>query len=177
MALTSIAPLGTPSGLNEFYGNPKFQTSAGGVIRVDPVWAENNLVFIRPPYKMEWSWGGKCEKIRVHKKVAKSLLEILSAISNEYTEAELRSFQLNECGGAFHPRPIRGSMKTMSIHSWGAAIDLAPEINGLGVPWNPKRGMMPEKVIKLFEAHGWTSGARWARGDAMHFQYARVPKG
>jgi hypothetical protein len=123
---------------------------------------------------MEWSWGGKCERIRVHKKVAESLLAILTTIGQEYTKEEREALHLNKCGGGFFARPVRGNQTTWSIHSWGAAIDLAPEINGLGVKWNPKKGMMPERVVQLFERAGWTAGARWHRPDAMHFQYARV---
>jgi hypothetical protein len=168
------APLSSPQALNAFYGNPKFQSSAGGIIRVDPVWADNNLVFIKPPYPMEWSWGGKCERIRVHKKVAQSLMAVLVQIGQEFDAKERALFQLDKCGGGFFARPVRGNMTTMSIHSWGAAIDIAPDNNGLGVKWNPEKGMMPKQVVEMFEKAGWTAGARWHRPDAMHFQYARV---
>lgn len=49
---------------------------------------------------------------------------------------------------------------TLSVHSWGAAIDLSHLINAWKVKYNPdpKRKMMPMKVVELFEDEGWTWG-------------------
>lgn len=90
------------------------------------------------------------------------------------TNEMLDKYGLRLYGGAFNFRKKRGTKwfgaRALSVHSWGAAIDIDPEHNGMGVT----RYRMPQFAIQIFEKHGWTAGARWAgKGcDAMHFQYA-----
>ena len=73
-----------------------------------------------------------------------------------------------------------------SFHSYGAAIDLIPRTIGrkqtywlwtskhrrdwFNVPYE-ERYHPPEKVIKIFENHGFIWGGKWQRFDTMHFEY------
>ncbi len=60
------------------------------------------------------------------------------------------------------------------LFTYGCALDIASNLNELGEPYDPKRGL-PMAFVTLFEDEGWTWGGRWTgRPDAMHFQAARV---
>ena len=75
-------------------------------------------------------------------------------------------------GGCYNFRLIKNSNR-LSCHAWGAAIDLDPEKNPLGVKYDESKGMMPRAVINIFEAEGWKWGGRFTkRPDCMHFQAA-----
>lgn len=155
--------------MNKFYGNP--DANRDGVC--DPTWQRDNLIKIVPPYKMQWSWGGDVKALWFHKKAADSLLTCLDQVAKLYgSQAAIEKARMHLCGGTFNFRLKRGG-STLSIHSWGAAIDLDPVNNGLGVPW-PRRATMPLKVVEVFERNGWTAGARWRTSDAMHFQAASL---
>jgi hypothetical protein len=155
--------------MDAWYGAP----DASGDGRADPVWMKANLVRVKPPYRMAWSWGGEAQSIAVHRRCADSLLRVLEGIARRYgSQAAIEKARLHLCGGAFNFRLKRGG-STLSIHSWGAAIDLDPERNGLGRRHIEERGMMPMAAVELFAAEGWVWGGRWSRPDAMHFQAAR----
>ena len=156
--------------LNEFYGNP----DVNGDGQPDPAWEAANLIYITPPYPIWWSWGPECKKIRIHRKCADSLRNILEGIGKHVNAVDRNKYQLNECGGAYNFRLVRGSNKVLSTHSWGCAIDLAPDLNPLGKRYKPEAGMMPKVVVELFKAQGWEWGGLWERPDGMHFQACRV---
>jgi hypothetical protein len=56
-----------------------------------------------------------------------------------------------------------------SKHSWGAAIDLDADRNGLHTAW-PTRAHMPLRVIEVFAQHGWINLGATIGRDGMHFQ-------
>jgi hypothetical protein len=158
--------------MNEFYGRP----DADGDLQPDAKWEAENLTTIVPPYRMVAAWapGQTISRIRVHKRCAGSLSAALERIFGHYrTQEAIEKARMHLYGGCYNFRLMRGGTK-LSIHSWGAAIDLDPERNGLGVPWRPGAGMMPEAVVEAFRAEGWVWGGPWSRPDAMHFQAARV---
>jgi len=70
-------------------------------------------------------------------------------------------------GGCFNFRAKRSSSK-LSTHSWGIALDLNPETNGMG-----REGDMAPGIVEVFESFGFTWGGRWsgAGKDPMHFQF------
>lgn len=160
------------SAMSSFYGDP--DTNDDG--RPDAAWESANLVRITPPYRLVLAWDTKraLSTILVHKKCADSLLRVLTAIKAHYkTQEAIDAARMHLFGGVYNFRLMRGG-SSLSIHSWGAAIDLDPERNGLGVKYNAAKGMMPAPVIAAFEAEGWTWGGKWSRPDAMHFQAANV---
>jgi len=156
--------------LNEFYGNPDGDCDG----MPSPKWEADNLTSIVPPYPMYWSWSMQPVKsIKIHKKCAGSLFDILTEISNEVPKEIRVKSQINRCGGAYNFRRMRG-LHTLSTHSWGCAIDLSPELNWLGRVYDSKLNMMPMKVVEIFQSHGWVWGGKWSRPDAMHFQACMV---
>ena len=109
-------------------------------------------------------YDGKLVKtIRCNVKVAESLSRILEAIANSHS-----AYVLGKYGGCFNFRKMRGG-SSLSVHSWGAAIDLDPDSNGNNQAW-PTSSTMPLEVMEIFAREGWIpAGAFWGR-DAMHFQ-------
>ncbi|MGL4324325.1 MAG: M15 family metallopeptidase [Beijerinckiaceae bacterium] len=165
-------PLQNSAAMNAFYGNPDANHDG----RADSAWAARHLVRIKPPYPMQWSWGGAVASLTVNRRCAPSLQRILEAIAQHYgSQAAIEKARMHLCGGAFHFRLKRGG-HTLSIHSWGAAIDLDPERNGFGRRYSENRGMMPMAVVDIFAREGWIWGGRWSKADAMHFQAARLNK-
>lgn len=80
-------------------------------------------------------------------------------------------------GGTFNWRTIAGT-KRLSVHSFGAAIDLNTKFTDYwrwsgGKPGKvPKyRNRIPENIIAAFERHGFIWGGRWYHYDTMHFEY------
>lgn len=162
-------PTQSPAAMNDFYGDPDANHDG----RADPVWMKANLVRVKPPYRMKWSWAGEVATITVHRRCAESLLRALEGIARHYgSQAAIERARMHLCGGAFNFRLMRGG-SNLSVHSWGAAIDLDPERNGLGRRYAESLGMMPMAVVEIFAGEGWEWGGRWSRPDAMHFQAAR----
>jgi len=150
--------------LIDFYGNPD-KNSDG---RPDAAWEIENLVKIKPPYPMVWSWDlAPVRTISLHKKCAPAFLKALEGIRDNFDPDQRKRFQLDRCGGGYNFRLMRGGNK-LSLHAYGAAIDLAPEINWLGRKYDPALGMMPQKVVSIFAQNGLKWGGNFPRTDAMH---------
>lgn len=167
--MADFRPEGSQVALKMFYGNP----DSNGDGQPDPKWEADNLVYIDPPYPMKFSWGPVCKKIRVHKKCAKPLLDSLTEIGETFNPSLRAKYQLNQTGGCYNFRLMRGSYKTLSVHSYGAAFDIAPLLNPLGQVYNPNRDMLPKEVVDIFAKHGFIWGGKWKRPDAMHVQWTR----
>lgn len=77
--------------------------------------------------------------------------------------------------GTFAWRPIAGTER-LSMHSFGAAIDLNAKRNGYwrwfkgGDPL-PLLKAFPAEVAEVFERHGFIWGGKWAEFDIMHFEF------
>jgi hypothetical protein len=173
-----------PNGLAEIvamYGKP--WTPAG---TLDKTWLAENVVKIAPPYPMYYD-GQPVSTIYIHKLCAGDLTAILTQIwatartlvkqkvgydktTAEYdvlTKQMLHGLGLDQFGGTFNFRLIRGSNTHYSTHAFAIAIDIDPSHNPLGATtWR-----MPAWVIKIFNDKGWLSGTQYkGRKDAMHFQ-------
>lgn len=156
--------------MNAFYGNPDM--NADGL--PDSKFEAANLVRVLPPYPMVMSWNLKpLSRITIHRKCAESLLIALRQIGHEFNDKERARYQLDRYGGGYNFRLKRGGNR-LSIHSWGAAIDLAPDLNPLGRVHAQYPNMMPARAVAAFAAQGWEWGGLWKRPDAMHFQSAGV---
>lgn len=156
MPIPNPWPFPTREGLREFYGEPG---------------DEANLVAIEFPYPMFYG-GQRVTKTRCHKKVAASLLRILKNIGERGAGTREILEPAQDYGGIFNFRNKRGGT-SLSVHAWGAAIDLDADDNSFRDPW-PLVADMPLSVMEEFAKEGWTSaGAFWGY-DAMHFQATRL---
>lgn len=169
---TNTWPTQSRAAMNAYYGNP--DQNANGL--PDRDWEDANLVAITPPYPMTLAWDVRkpVRTIRVHKRCAESLTRALAAIKAHYgSKTAIEKARMHLYGGCYTFRLMRGG-SSLSIHSWGAAIDLDPERNGFGRKYSERAGMMPMPVVAIFKAEGWTWGGLWKKGDAMHFQATKA---
>ena len=164
-------PIEDSVSMNAFYGNP--DANRDGL--PDTSWEGENLMRVIPPYPMVLAWdiSTKVRTISIHKKCASSLARVLKRIATEMSIDDINKYQLDRYGGAYMFRLMRGAT-ALSVHSWGAAIDLSPGINSFGTDYGHKPNMMPMSVVRMFEEEGATWGGLWRRGDAQHFQFAGI---
>ena len=76
--------------------------------------------------------------------------------------------ELKTWDGCFNIRKKRG-LSSMSLHSWGIAIDVNAFENGLGQ--TPK---LSAGFVKCFTDNGFDWGGVWTRKDGMHFQLSNI---
>lgn len=164
-------PLQDANSMNAYFGNP--DKNADGM--ADPKWVSENIVRILPPFPMFLSWQPETQwkTIPCHRLVAPSLTKILSLIGQNFSAEDRAKYQLDHLGGCFNFRRKRGG-ETLSIHSWGAAIDISPALNGMGVEWGSRPRMLPRAVAEIFRAEDWVWGVDFNSDDVMHFQAARL---
>lgn len=161
------APFPKYSELNEFYGDPDLNDDG----RPDSQWESTNIVKIKPPFPMYWSWSmSPVKTISFHKKCASHFEKALQGLGKAFTPEELIYYQLNRCGGGYNFRPMVGK-NILSAHAYGAAIDLATELNPLNKKWRPNARMMPERAVQIFADQGLRWGGTYkSRPDCMHFE-------
>ena len=71
--------------------------------------------------------------------------------------------------GCFAPRGKRGNPSSLSLHSYGIAVDINSDTNPMRAPIQCD---IPQAWIDAFCALGWTWGGKWRTPDPMHFQFA-----
>lgn len=76
--------------------------------------------------------------------------------------------ELKTWDGCFNIRKKRG-LSSMSLHSWGIAIDVNAFENGLNQ--TPK---LSKEFVKCFTDAGFDWGGTWTRKDGMHFQLSKI---
>jgi len=76
--------------------------------------------------------------------------------------------ELKTWDGCFNIRKKRG-LSSMSLHSWGIAVDVNAFENGLGK--DPK---LSKAFVKCFTDAGFNWGGVWRRKDGMHFELAAI---
>lgn len=155
------------------YGDPRGR----GGSDASPTWKAANLTTIAPPFKMAMG-DIKITKITIHKYCAESLKRVLEAIwvASGRDQRVIDDWGMSVFSGSFNYRPMRG-LNTLSMHSFGCAVDFDAPRNALGNP-NPHFAKCPE-VLKAFRDEGWTWGGDWngngsmadqRRHDGMHWQ-------
>ena len=130
------------------------------------------IVQITLPYPMYYI-GKKVTKISCHKLVADKLLAIFNDILEFYGQDAIRDLKIDDYGGCFNYRLMRGGTK-LSVHSWGCAIDLNPSRNLLKETSKTARfaRMEYKPMIDIFYKHGFVSLGREKNFDWMHFEVA-----
>jgi hypothetical protein len=103
------------------------------------------------------------KKLYCNKILVGPLMRALSNIIDRGLVDELKTWD-----GCFNVRRKRG-LKSLSLHSWGIAIDINAAWNGLG-----KEPTMSTKLVKCFTDCGFEWGGTWSRKDGMHFQLRSI---
>ena len=131
---------------------------------------ESQLVSITFPFPMFYD-GKLIRTTRVHRKLADSLLRILTDIGDRYDGSRNIMEEAEDYGGCYNFRFKRGG-SSYSLHAYGAAIDLDADDNTFRDSW-PVRSDMPLEIMECFAREGWISaGAFWGY-DSMHHQATR----
>lgn len=144
-----------------FYGDPR-----GGGGHANPTWEAANLTRVTPPFKIYYD-GKPVQSVKVHRKCADSLGRVFAAIwkAANQDQAQIDRWGVSLFGGSYNFRLMRGSGH-LSMHSYGCAIDLAPE----RFPMGTHAHTFVPQVIKAFADEGWVN----LPNDRMHFQAARL---
>ena len=146
---------------DKFYGNPRGKNG-----RANTIWENAYLTSIKPPFTMTYA-GKPITSIRIHRKCAVALSAALQAIwvASGKSQAKIDEWGASTFGGSYNYRLMRQSNR-LSMHSYGCAIDLAPERFPMG---KSSAKFVPE-VIKAFAVQGAVNLPR----DRMHFQFCLV---
>jgi hypothetical protein len=96
--------------------------------------------------------------------------DMVTPLSNAFQNLITRGFvsELKTWDGCFNIRKKRG-LSSMSLHSWGIAIDVNAFENGLNQ--TPK---LSAGFVKCFTDAGFDWGGNWTRKDGMHFQLSKI---
>ena len=97
----------------------------------------------------------------------KDLIEPLTKAFQELIRTDYVK-ELKTWDGCFNIRKKRG-LSSMSLHSWGIAIDVNAYANCLGC--DPK---LSAGFVKCFTDNGFDWGGTWTRKDGMHFQLSKI---
>jgi len=103
------------------------------------------------------------KKLYCNKIIIAPLIQAFSNLIDRDFVKELKTFD-----GCFNVRKKRG-LTSMSLHSWGIAIDVNAAWNGLG-----KTPVLSAGFVKCFTDAGFDWGGTWQRKDGMHFQLKSI---
>jgi peptidoglycan hydrolase-like protein with peptidoglycan-binding domain len=171
----NFAPLVGTAGRQAVFGTFDFvaapQPGNREAIRILGTWTQDNITSVPVPQLRRALGAGASAGMHFHRLAA----EQLKGLWQEWEDANLLDRVLS-FDGAFVPRFIRGSSRTLSNHAFGSAFDINAAENPLGS--RPKlvgeRGCVRELVPI---AHKW--GFYWgghfgSRPDGMHFEIAFI---
>ena len=142
-------------------------------IRILGGWEKENIARVPIPQLVGVRGAAHDGGVRFHKLAVAQLVALWQA----WEKAKLLNRVLT-WDGAFVPRFIRGSTRTLSNHAFGTAFDINAEFNPLGA--RPAllgmKGCVRE-MVEIANDHGFFWGGHFAdRPDGMHFEIAVIKK-
>lgn len=162
--LQILPPVGL-DGIAREFGDVREFVGADGCL--DARWEAEALALVALPFSLMLAWDHSkmVSSFRCHRRLTGIFGQVFERIVAVGLAWRVTSF-----GGCFMYRPQRTGTK-LSTHSWGIAIDLNAETNGLGSP-----GDMDPGVVQVFRDFGFEWGGGWDghRRDPMHFQFCSL---
>jgi len=148
--------------LDRFYGGFKFQDLSGGNVRIIGDWERDNIVTV----KVKVRGPMKQKSVQLHHRIAPMFVDLM-----EYLYEAFPGYFILQLGG-FCPRHKMHDPKFgLSVHSWGAAVDINWDTNLVSKSLITS---FPPGFPEVFEGAGWNWGGRWRQTkDSMHFQFTR----
>lgn len=150
-------------------GRLRYQPFFQAVYGKDKKTIEKNLVTI------EWPTLKGKTKLQVSK--VADVNKKLYAIGQEIAHLPKADRIWAEGAATYCYRVIKDTDR-LSMHSYGIAIDLAPNTTQY---WKDEaasetahigyKNTMPLSIVRIFEKHGFIWGGRWYHYDTMHFEY------
>jgi hypothetical protein len=123
--------------------------------------------FIKAPFPFTMYLNGnknqECRNFYGHKRIYPAVFDAFSEIMDIFGLDFIRKHGLDNYGGCYALRPVRGGAR-MSDHSWGMAVDLEPHLGQLGKP-----SLIPYHIVQAFINRGFIWGGNYERPDGMHF--------
>lgn len=144
-------------GVEGTYGKFTFTEGQGGRIQIEAKWASANIIATR-------LHNGKV--VQLHRAVAAEFVKLFEVAckASGYTPDSVQTFV---------PRhTLWDPSKSLSLHSWGIAVDFDPAKNPMGGKNSHLRTPNGQKFVQVWTDAGWTWGGAWAMKDDMHFQRA-----
>jgi hypothetical protein len=158
------------SNVDSVYGNPRGKNGDASA-----TWESANIVRVRAPWHLVTAWDFMpiTTGVRIHKLCSASLTKIFELIwtAANHDQQKINEWGMNLYAGGYNFRLMRGS-STLSMHSWGCAIDFDSARNAYGDK-TPNFARIPA-VLAAFESEEWTWGGKWRKPDGMHWQAADV---
>jgi hypothetical protein len=157
MITLGVVPYGLQAIIN-CYGNPDKDSN----FILDSYFVDTFLRILSLPFPMRLSW--QPEQLIRHIQCHKDILPVLADALREIGEKGFKYLdenQYNWYGGCFSFRKNRRHNR-LSVHAWGIAIDLNPQLAPLGL----RKHKQPPFIIEAFQKRGFIS----IPDDAMHFQ-------
>ncbi len=138
------------------FGAFSYRYYPDGTIQPDASWVRSNIVTTTVPI-----FG----RVTCHRLMVPQLRGALEDV----VEAGL-AHTLTTYDGCYVPRFIeRNPENSISLHTWGIAIDLDASKNYRGI-----EGTMHPEVVSIFKRWGFRWGGDWKYTDPMHFELAAL---
>lgn len=134
----------------------------------------DNFTIIQLPYPMRIAWDTSqiVTKMQCHELVALDFTRVFEELLTTYGFNKLKELGIDLFGGCVNVRQMRGSKTKWSRHSWGIAIDLAPQFNQL--KWGKDKAIFakPEykPLIDIFYKNGFGNYGIEKGFDFQHFE-------
>jgi hypothetical protein len=132
-------------------------------------WGDPTIVTNELKYMTVWDVPAHLEigvipkKLYCNKLIVAPLIQAFTNLIDRKVVNELKTWD-----GCFNVRRKRG-LTSMSLHSWGIAIDVNAAWNGLN-----KNPTLSKEFVKCFTDAGFDWGGTWTRKDGMHFQLKTI---
>jgi len=173
----------TPNGLaeiEEVFGDP---ANSDGTL--NEAWEGANIRKVAPPDGWQLFYQSddglvQVSGIRMHRLLEDAFQAALDDVwshvkqelggsaTDDQIRARLHDLRLDQHGGGFNFRKITDG-QSLSLHSFGIAIDWDPENNPRK---KPLTRTLPDWWYDIWKAHGWSDGRHFPTPDPMHVQFA-----
>ena len=147
-------PVAFLSGSNaaKAFGAFSYRYFPDGTIAPDQAWVRENIVTATVPIM---------GRITCHRLMVPQLRGALAEVQAAGLGQLLRTYD-----GCYVPRFIaRNPDNSISLHTWGIAIDMDAATNYRGI-----RGTMDIRIVEIFKRWGFRWGGDWKYTDPMHFE-------
>lgn len=137
----------------------------------DPKGGYLTVIDLPYPMRLAWDTNTTVKKVRCHKLAAERFKKLFDDILQEYGEDRIKELGIDLFGGIFHYRQKRAGA-SLSMHSWGIAIDLDPLRNAMNTTVKKANFSKSEynKLRLIFKENGFVWGGDLWKKDCMHWQ-------
>jgi hypothetical protein len=140
----------------EAFGAFSYRYFPDGTIAPDADWVAANIVTTTVPIM---------GRVTCHRLMVPQLRGALQEVQDAGLGGLLRTYD-----GCYVPRFIaRNPDNSISLHTWGIAIDMDAATNYRGI-----RGTMDLRIVEVFKRWGFAWGGDWRYTDPMHFELSAL---